>query len=419
LTEYLIQKIQGILQNTNVAENSTINYSILLKKIVEFRICEKDHETIDSLLNLIEIMIHSLFNMPSRLSTHRVPMEDDKERKCMFNLLLEISKFAEQLIPSIITRFSEHFEEDQSAHGFYMTYESRTYDQFAGLRNLRNTCYMNSVIQQLYFIDEFREFVLEHPPLATNKENTDSVYRELRIVFASLKSSILKTIIPINFAKNFRAFDGEPINPNQQQDANEFYSLLLNEIETHLKEQPQNIVKDFFMGMMVNKIVSLESEMPFESRNEEPFMTILLDIKHCRNIFDALDQFTRSEVMDDENKYYCDKYETKIKAIRKCEFKNFPPCLTFTLNRFAFDQKTFTRVKLNDYFEFPFELNLENWNEQISEGGSAASMYKLVGVVIHSGVAESGHYYSYIFKGSKWYEFNDTKVTEKDITSVF
>lgn len=400
-------------------EQSTTNYSILLKKIVEFRICEKDSETVESLLNLAEIMVHSLFNMPTRLSTHKIPMEDDKERKCTFNLVLEISKFADQLIPQIISLFSEHFEEDQSTQGFYVTYETRACDQFAGLRNLRTTCYLNSVIQQLYFIDDFREFILEHPQSTTNKENADAVYRELRIMFANLKASVLKTVIPIAFAKSFRAFDGEPINPNQQQDANEFYSLLLNEIETHLKEQPRNIIKDFFMGMMINKIASLEPEMPFESRNEEPFITILLDIKHNRNIFDALDQFTRSEVMDDENKYYCDKYETKIKAIRKCEFKTFPPCLTFTLNRFAFDQKTFTRVKLNDYFEFPFEINLENWCEEITQESSRRSFYKLVGVVIHSGMAESGHYYSYIFKNNKWYEFNDTKVAEKDITSVF
>ena len=41
--------------------------------------------------------------------------------------------------------------------------------------------------------------------------------------------------------------------------------------------------------------------------------------------------------------------------------------------------------------------------------------YKLTGVIVHSGVAESGHYYSYIRKNGKWYEFNDTKVREVKI----
>jgi len=47
--------------------------------------------------------------------------------------------------------------------------------------------------------------------------------------------------------------------------------------------------------------------------------------------------------------------------------------------------------------------------------------YELVGIVVHSGTADSGHYYSYIkeqerFQDSaqpeKWYEFNDTLVRD-------
>ena len=33
-------------------------------------------------------------------------------------------------------------------------------------------------------------------------------------------------------------------------------------------------------------------------------------------------------------------------------------------------------------------------------------------MVVHSGIAESGHYYSYIKKGDQWYEFNDSVVKE-------
>ena len=42
--------------------------------------------------------------------------------------------------------------------------------------------------------------------------------------------------------------------------------------------------------------------------------------------------------------------------------------------------------------------------------------YQAVGVVVHSGSAEGGHYYSYIKDRNKgkWYEFNDTRVTSFD-----
>lgn len=48
--------------------------------------------------------------------------------------------------------------------------------------------------------------------------------------------------------------------------------------------------------------------------------------------------------------------------------------------------------------------------------------YNLVGVLVHSGTGESGHYYSYIqdrqdFQG-RWYEFNDVHISEFNIANL-
>ena len=43
--------------------------------------------------------------------------------------------------------------------------------------------------------------------------------------------------------------------------------------------------------------------------------------------------------------------------------------------------------------------------------------YRLSGILVHSGSAGSGHYYSYIKIGEKWYEFNDRKVSEFNIVA--
>lgn len=39
-------------------------------------------------------------------------------------------------------------------------------------------------------------------------------------------------------------------------------------------------------------------------------------------------------------------------------------------------------------------------------------------MLVHSGSAESGHYYSFIRDAEKWYEFNDNVVTEFNITNL-
>lgn len=35
-----------------------------------------------------------------------------------------------------------------------------------------------------------------------------------------------------------------------------------------------------------------------------------------------------------------------------------------TLKRFGYDNKTYQRVKLNDYFEFPLEIDMKKWTKE-------------------------------------------------------
>ena len=78
------------------------------------------------------------------------------------------------------------------------------------------------------------------------------------------------------------------------------------------------------------------------------------------------------------------------------------------------------RSKINDNFEFPQQIDMapfhvdyqSNPNEHPTE-----DLFELVGVLVHSGTAESGHYYSYVRErpshadAHNWVEFNDMDVT--------
>jgi ubiquitin C-terminal hydrolase len=45
--------------------------------------------------------------------------------------------------------------------------------------------------------------------------------------------------------------------------------------------------------------------------------------------------------------------------------------------------------------------------------------YKLKGVVVHTGSADSGHYYSFIEDGERnWFEFNDSSVSAFDVKNL-
>ena len=70
-----------------------------------------------------------------------------------------------------------------------------------------------------------------------------------------------------------------------------------------------------------------------------------------------------------------------------------------SLKEKGFDNQDKTYIKRG-------EIEIEKENEKESH------LYMLCGILIHSGSAEAGHYYSYIQRENKWHEFNDKTVTE-------
>ncbi len=62
-----------------------------------------------------------------------------------------------------------------------------------------------------------------------------------------------------------------------------------------------------------------------------------------------------------DNAYNCEKCATKRDTLMRHCIKTLPNTLIFNLKRFDFDFEEMKKVKLNDYFEFPMELNVENY----------------------------------------------------------
>ena len=102
--------------------------------------------------------------------------------------------------------------------------------------------------------------------------------------------------------------------------------------------------------------------------------------------------------------------------------KDLPDNMIFHLKRFDFSLKTLQRSKINDYFTFPEKIDLNPYTvKHLSDPNMAEEdIFELVGVLVHAGTAESGHYYSYIRERPSrvgrpsWVEFNDDNVTPWD-----
>jgi ubiquitin carboxyl-terminal hydrolase 34 len=86
------------------------------------------------------------------------------------------------------------------------------------------------------------------------------------------------------------------------------------------------------------------------------------------------------------------------------------------------------RSKINDRFEFPQIIDMSPYHVdhlRDPKQSSPPDMFELVGILVHSGTTESGHYYSYIrerpvprAQSPTWVEFNDADVSRFDPANI-
>ncbi|CAF0895252.1 unnamed protein product, partial [Didymodactylos carnosus] len=377
---------------------------------------------------------------------------------------------------------------------------------FVGLKNGGATCYMNSVLQQLFMIETLRSALLSvkipghydeetddddkrdtsesfadaksflkdiHTTTTTtknspsnmsldnnqqemNENNTNEsggqktpvsskngdrtdynicILKHIQRIFGHCLESKLQFHIPRGFWKIFK-FSGEPVNLREQHDAVEFLNTVVDSVDEALKSLnlPQ-ICSKVLGGTFADQKIC--KDCPHRYSREEDFTLVSVDIRHSQNLKESLEQYVIGELLDGPNAYFCEKCNKKVDTVKRTCFKKLPPILAIQLKRFDYDWERETPIKFNDYFEFPRELNMEPYtvqglakaegiavtddcsadenNRSINPGGM---QYKLVGIIVHSGQANGGHYYSFIqtknenLDQSHWYKFDDIDVSE-------
>ena len=220
---------------------------------------------------------------------------------------------------------------------------------------------------------------------------------------------------PSDFPENF---DDEILNVHLQMDVDEFFGNILDKIENRLKKtKNENLVKYFFQGSQ-NDILTFQDGCTHHRINVNNFYSIQLQVQNKKNIYESLDTLTEGELMNGDNSIFCPKCNKKFPAVKSQKFKTLPRMLIFVLKRFEFDYDTLKKVKINDYYEFPQELDMSKYiMEENNDEKDDKNKFVLKSVVVHMGNSEQGHYYAFIRKeGDKWYQFNDTEVTPFDVS---
>lgn len=288
---------------------------------------------------------------------------------------------------------------------------------FAGLKNLSNTCYLNSLCTQVFMNIDFREFMLSFE--VDGRDGTRALLYETQNMFGRLQASQHRFVDPELFVASIKTYDDDLINVNNQMDVEEFFNLLNDRWESQLRSQEAvRRFRTFYGGQLVTQTKSKECDHISEVM--EPFSAIQCDIKGKKNLLESLEAYVDGEHMEGDNKYKCSSCDRHVDAVRRSCLKEIPDSLIFHLKRFEFNLRAQSRNKINDYFAFPNRIDMRPYTiEHLSNspGGSTEDWYELVGVLVHAGTAESGHYYSFIRErpssrpDESWFEFNDDVVS--------
>ncbi|OMJ74339.1 hypothetical protein SteCoe_26759 [Stentor coeruleus] len=304
-----------------------------------------------------------------------------------------------------------------------------------GLENLKNTCYINSVIQLLSQVHPVKVFFQEDTP--KHFSGTLQEYFLFRIT-QSLQDIIIEiwknnkhSIHPQRLVQ--ACWNLSPsFTPKTQQDSQEFLLILLDK----LKEDPycSDLIEKTFKGTLIRKYTCEKCSL--ETESFENFYTLPLDLAE-ESIIKPDDPFlTNSDCSQLQslkenlknnsflkklwvNKiitlYDCLKYTERTEIIEKnCEL-----CMHNTRHN------VIEKIHQGSKYIFAYlkRFKLSMWNNKIKthvylpkklDGkrfGHEGSEYKLIGVIEHSGfMLFGGHYEAYILNCGLWYHINDDNV---------
>jgi ubiquitin C-terminal hydrolase len=224
------------------------------------------------------------------------------------------------------------------------------------LRNIHNSCYMNSILQCLVHVPELNEWF-----------NVEREYDEITKEFNDVRKLMLENpgISPYRFLhyvqSTFHFQEGE------QHDAHE----LLIQLYDHFKCPLYQGEKIYHVGESITKeaFTILELHIPREG------MTLL----------DCLQAYCSPEEVEYEGK----------KVMKRCDLQ-LPPLLTITLVR------THANTRKND------------WSVAVPQ---TMGPYELVAVCNHHGTSHHGHYTATVLENT-WYECNDEHILELSQVNV-
>ncbi|KAK9070289.1 hypothetical protein SSX86_010689 [Deinandra increscens subsp. villosa] len=293
-----------------------------------------------------------------------------------------------------------------------------------GLVNCGNSCYANAVLQCLVYTPPLYAYLLQglHSKACDKRDWCFTCEFEGLVLKARNGNSALS---PIRILTQIESI-GSSLGRGREEDAHEFLRYAISTLQmvclkeagtstTNSLEEETTLIGLTFGGYLKSKIKCMRCGG--KSEQQEQMMDLTVEIEgNIGTLEEALDKFTRTEMLEGENKYKCSRCKSYEKAKKKLTLLEAPNVLTIALKRFQSGKFG----KLNKSVKFPEILNMAPY---VSGTSDKSPVYRLYGVVVHVDTmnsAFSGHYVCYVKNiKNRWFKIDDNVVKEVDIQRVF
>jgi len=261
-----------------------------------------------------------------------------------------------------------------------------------GLANLGNTCYMNSVLQCLSHLLTFHP---QNEYFYEECEDCDSglMYEWFQFQRKMWSNDDNDCQNPVRLLRSFKQLCVEKdlyFENFDQNDVDEFLTLFLDllhqciakKVKINLRnvgqktENSQIIIKgyetwkrfyekdySYIVENFYSQLLSLTicPECYYFTTNHDPIQVVSLEIpKDAKSMNDCFKHYTQKIVLDEENRWTCDKCSKSVRPHKKTLFFKTSDILIILLKRYSkYGQK------IDRFIDYPMKLNLKDYNKTI------------------------------------------------------